>query len=750
MKKFISLCIMFFAAAVLQAVSLPELGWVPGSDWINVKQHGARGDGKTDDTKALQKLFWELKEGEILYFPPGIYILKDELKIKKQQKSREKRLIGNGFYGHGRSTVLKYEGKENGTMIRIYGMLHYRMKGFVLDGGGKASTGILHTNFINGKNLFETHLYHQFIELKHFREYGINFGREACGAETAFVNMIFDDCSTGAAFTRFNDYNFTFDGCHFRNNKRYAVECVNGNFYVRNSKFENNRVDVFANPEHASSIRRSVSVGSGRFLEFRNPVSPMTVENCLIADWKTDSAILASGAPLILFDNTLKNTNPDACFIQADPAQPVLSANNLLHGVSRFGKGTLPERKEIRLPGVSPVKLTEKMVFIPETVSLPGKHFDAVKDFGAKGDGKTDDTQAIQQAIDAAKAYGKNAIAYLPAGTYKITRPLEVCGGDFCFGGSTMKAVILFSGSPDENAVNVRPEGKLLLDAMSIVRDKVRFTPAPERWNAASHGKICDFKGGGADICQYPSENGSSVTYDSVYVAGKYVFVPFHLGLRLENLTAKDTVILNNTEGNIHIFNSGAATVLQPVGYEGTVWVKGKARGGFLGFMTRLATLSRYSVYLEDSHPFTASDFYIEQAMPETLTFLGKPGDPEGHAAMGCVKIDKPVRIDGYRGGIDFFASQFYGTKEEIDISATGGGLAFSGSFFYLKGLNIIPAGHPVSFLASKGTSRYNRAKMNLTNRSGDPSLTMRSMLALRKLGEIDRRLNYPHLEEKK
>ena len=46
----------------------------------------------------------------------------------------------------------------------------------------------------------------------------------------------------------------------------------------------------------------------------------------------------------------------------------------------------------------------------------------SVKDFGAKGDGTTDDTSAIQAAINLACTYGGNV--YLPAGTYKISAAL--------------------------------------------------------------------------------------------------------------------------------------------------------------------------------------------------------------------------------------------------------------------------------------------------------------------------------------
>jgi hypothetical protein len=47
--------------------------------------------------------------------------------------------------------------------------------------------------------------------------------------------------------------------------------------------------------------------------------------------------------------------------------------------------------------------------------------FITVLDYGAKGDGTTDDTSAIQELIDA-----KAGSIRLPAGTYRITRPLEV------------------------------------------------------------------------------------------------------------------------------------------------------------------------------------------------------------------------------------------------------------------------------------------------------------------------------------
>jgi len=51
------------------------------------------------------------------------------------------------------------------------------------------------------------------------------------------------------------------------------------------------------------------------------------------------------------------------------------------------------------------------------------------RDFAAKGDGETDDTQAIQNALDTIGTSGHSPVLYIPSGIYLVTRPLLLLGG---------------------------------------------------------------------------------------------------------------------------------------------------------------------------------------------------------------------------------------------------------------------------------------------------------------------------------
>ncbi|KAI2636425.1 glycoside hydrolase family 55 protein [Hypomontagnella submonticulosa] len=64
----------------------PQYESVPSSKFISVRTAGAAGDGKSDDTAAIQEVFNNAKEGDVVYFDHGAYLISDTVKIPKNIK----------------------------------------------------------------------------------------------------------------------------------------------------------------------------------------------------------------------------------------------------------------------------------------------------------------------------------------------------------------------------------------------------------------------------------------------------------------------------------------------------------------------------------------------------------------------------------------------------------------------------------------------------------------------------------------
>lgn len=78
----------------------------------------------------------------------------------------------------------------------------------------------------------------------------------------------------------------------------------------------------------------------------------------------------------------------------------------------------------------------------------------SVKDFGAVGNGSTDDTAAIQAAITAVAAASGGTV-FFPKGTYKISSALTVTAGNTCLQGEGYGAAILTTNSTTADMITV-------------------------------------------------------------------------------------------------------------------------------------------------------------------------------------------------------------------------------------------------------------------------------------------------------
>jgi hypothetical protein len=721
---------------------IPRLAWTPRSDWLNVKDVGAAGDGQADDTAAIQKALEKIGDGATLYLPPGNYRIAKTVRLTGP-------LIGVSVIGHGRDTTLVWDGEAGGKVFADDGVAYSRFVGIQFDGRGKAAVGFHH----DSHKRFETEVRHIHLAFRNFTDAAVLAeprDRYAL-AETEFNNCLFEDCGRGVVFVSFNDYNYTFDGCELRR-CGVAIDCRHGNFYVRNTHFVGSReVDIRSRPEHGCSVRRCTSVGSRAFLVHQNGVSPMTVQDCHVDGWTNpDGAVVLASAPVMMFDCAFTGGPAGQSPVNIKAAdQRLVVSENRVTGAPHLIRPGHKGRVYVVPAGERHGSVTSaSQRFLRSTASVPGRVFDAKTDFGAKGDGRSDDTAAIQRTIDAARKHGDGAIAYVPAGRYNIHEMLQIKGSDFYVGGTGFRTSLVWRGAEGGKIVHVHDPQDVTLENIAVGNHD-----AGQMNNAI-------------DILQTGSDRPSRMTYDGVFAYGMYQKRPNVKGFHFRGLTEHDTVVTPHVQGNLRLIDSARATVLLNCSYEGSIIVEGRdpRRGGLLGSMTRLATITTHGLYLRDNQSIVMSDFYVEQAM-DGVVLEGQSDRPPGRATIQGAKVDfthggkgqDGMVLDSrnYHGEVFFGPNQFYASLPRVPIRHMGEAeldLFLWANSFYQTHLEVESKGalrvhrianHGVAIDdENKTLSHENRAEDNLP--AGELHRLVPALDDLRRLGEVDLRLNHP------
>lgn len=703
----------------------PRLDWEQRSDWVNVRTDvspAAVGDGQADDTAALQAALDLPGDGRSIYLPAGTYRITGPLVWNGPR-------VGCLLVGHGRDTRIVWGGGEGGVMFRSNGVAYSRYVGLTWDGQGKAAVGFDH----KAEERFETEVRHQHEAYRDFTGYGIRIGHEqrVASAEITYLNCLFERCGTAVAMLTFNDYNNTFDGCEFRDCGT-GIYDFKGNFYARNCHFERSRTtDFYVQSEHGDSIRRCTSLGSQRFITEGGTIAPLTIQDCHVAAWRdSEGAVVLAGAPVLMFDCAF--SHPPS----ARPAVRLLSAAQKLI----ISQNTPDEMEKLveRVPGaeirfIPPgsrrgVVRNARQSFLRSDVTLPGKVFDAVRDFGAAGDGQADDTAAIQAALDAARDHGAGAIAYLPAGRYAISQSLRVTGGGYTVGGSGFMTRLLWTGAEGGVTMEVADPQDVTLQALTAGHPDLGPQTAE------------------ADIRQTSDGGPSRCTYDYVFAYGMYQKQPGKQGILFQNLSPESVVHGLHIQGNLRFDDSASSRFLFANSYEGTVSVEGrrKEREGILGFMMRLATISDPTIHVRDNQSLVMSDFYNEQS-ERHLLLEGEPELPAGAVTIQGAKMhlntDQPIlEANGYHGRVYLGQNQLYIEPKEPRFVTTGETpleLALCGLFLY----NVTPRfelgpGTRLTLLANQGLD-----KAGLERPEGHQAIAA-ALDDLRRLGQLDHQVN--------
>jgi len=193
----------------------------------------------------------------------------------------------------------------------------------------------------------------------------------------------------------------------------------------------------------------------------------------------------------------------------------------------------------------------------PQYATTPLSTFVSIRSSGAAGNGVTDDSNAIQAAIESAAATGK--IVFFDAGTYRVTKTIYVPAGSRIVGEAY--AVIMSSGAFFANINAPQPVMQIGRDGESGMvewSDMIISTQGPQagailiQWNLATgtslgipsgmwdvHTRIGGFIGSNLQDLQCPTSSGAN-SLSPIRLQCLAAFMSMHItpratGLYLEN-----------------------------------------------------------------------------------------------------------------------------------------------------------------------------------------------------------------------
>ncbi|HEY3396068.1 MAG TPA: glycosyl hydrolase family 28-related protein [Armatimonadota bacterium] len=724
---------------VLPPPQIPTLNWQPRSDWINVKTipNGAKGDGVTDDTAAIQRALNQLVDGlpgfKTVYFPAGTYLITQTLTLT--------RLHGILLIGTGRTTTLKWGGEVGGIMLTSNGSTYSRYVGLTWDGDNTAAVGFDH----HSKIYYETRIRHQHENYKNFTESGIRVGKDPtdiASAEMYYDNCLFQNCAAGISFLYYNDYDNDIAGCEFYD-CGIGINCAIGNVYVRDCHFERStESDIWLCP-HSQSIRRCTSIGSAQFIMTAPSgasTCEMTVQDCRIDRWTNLTGAITNvfRGPVTVMDTVFTNppnTHPPITMINGTYSQQIAMVSNVRAlGCSGLVDTGLSGSYQGLAPGTALATIkSPTRRFLKSTVPLPGVIYDAKIDFGAVGDNVTDDTNAIEACITAARLHGQGALAYIPAGYYKLTRTINITGVNYYIGGAGFYTQLYWSGLPGGVMFTVTDPHRITLEHFAM--------EGPD-----SVAKIVQTCSGATP---------TRIKYDGVYtwVRG-LIGRPNDRGLELVNLPANATVLMDHWDGSVNSINSSQAIIFSNVSYEGIVRVSGTSpHTGFFGFNTRVTAVDDDTLVVNDNQDVVMGNWYMEQAPNSYCRLQGSPALPPGRVTIKPVRAHAwgtgdniLIKINDYNGRVAFLGGQFDADATH-NIVCTGTApldLTFAGNMWWLTP-PVITAGSNVRLTLFQNicTDTPLDTLPNVVPPGGRNGVAVAAMDDLRVLGQWDQKLNW-------
>ncbi|CAM1501446.1 Fc.00g034300.m01.CDS01 [Cosmosporella sp. VM-42] len=580
--------------------NIPKQGVAPYapsgySIYRNVKDFGAKGDGVTDDTVAINNAILSggrcgrlcassTETPATVYFPAGTYLISSSI-IDQYYTN----LIGDptnvpilkamaDFDGNGLIDGDKYYGDNNPNDPNwISTTVFYRqVRNFVLD-----TTAIPASNGINGIHWPTA----QATSLQNL------VFKMSSASGTKHVGLFIENGSGGFVT------DLTFDGGNI------GASVGNQQFTMRNLVF-NNCVTAILSGFTWEWVYQGISIN-----------------NCQVG---IDMSSTALGS-ITLVDSSISNTPTGILTSFSTTQQPPTSNSLILENVSlinvpvavkKAGGGTLLAGGTTTIaawgqghkytpagpstfqgdftPNSRPTSLVSGGKYYtrskPQYETLPVSSFKSVRSAGAKGDASTDDTNALQNLINSATAAGQ--IVYFDAGIYRITKTLSIPPGAKIVGEEY--PLIMSSGSFFNDMNNPKPvvqvgtagqTGQVEWSDMIVTTQGTQAGAILIEWNLATsgapsgmwdvHTRIGGFKGSNLQLAQCPvTASSSSVNKDCIGAYMSMHITASASNLYMENiwLWTSDHDIEDSSNKQITVF-SGRGLLIEST--TGTFWLVG-------------------------------------------------------------------------------------------------------------------------------------------------------------------------------
>jgi glucan 1,3-beta-glucosidase len=398
----------------------------------NVKDFGARGDGVTDDTAAINLA---LSQGGrcgqgcdsstttpgLVYFPNGIYVVSSPIimyyysQIIGDPNNRPTIKASPGFAGMAVIDANPYDNFGNNWHTNQNNFFR-QIRNIIID--------LTAQPFTTG-----TGIHWQVAQATSLQN--IQFNMRTDGGEANAQQGLFIDNGSGGFMT-----DLTFTG------GRFGMFVGSQQFTTRNMIFNNCRTAIFMNWNWAWTFQNLRINNCGIGIDMANGGNSQTVGSVILADSVlTNTQIGVStaynpGSPhtngSLILDNVDMSANVPQAVARGSDRSTILAGNqriaSWMQGRAYSGlnggqtvQGTQnPVNKPAALLDASGKIVTRSR---PQFESLPSSSFISVKANGAIGNGIADDTAAIQAIFDRA---GPNDVVFFDHGAYIITDTVRI------------------------------------------------------------------------------------------------------------------------------------------------------------------------------------------------------------------------------------------------------------------------------------------------------------------------------------